>query len=54
MRESYERGLYDGEDYIYWQKVNALKEKLDLLNRVPESAIERAASTLLDLRQSCE
>ena len=35
-----------------WQKLNALKEKLDLLNRVPEPAIERAASTLLDLRQS--
>ena len=27
MRESYERGLYDGEEYIYWQKVNPLKEK---------------------------
>jgi site-specific DNA recombinase len=54
MRDNYERGLYEGEEYIYWQKVNALKEKLDLLNRVPESAIERAASTLLDLRQSWE
>jgi hypothetical protein len=54
MRENYERGLYEGEEYIYWQKVNALKEKLDLLNRIPESAIERAASTLLDLRQSWE
>ena len=54
MRESYERGLYDGEEYIYWQKVNPLKEKLDLLNRVPESAIERAARTLLDLRESWE
>ena len=54
MRENYERGLYEDEEYIYWQKVNAMKEKLDLLQRVPESAIERAASTLLDLRQSWE
>ena len=54
MRENYEHGLYEGEEYQYWQNNNALKEKLDLLNRVPEPAIERAASTLLDLRHSWE
>jgi len=43
MRENYERGLYEGEEYQYWQKVSGLKEKLDLLSRVPEPAIERAA-----------
>ena len=52
MRENYERGLYEGEEYQYWQKVSALKEKLDLLSRLPEPAIERAARTLLDLRES--
>jgi hypothetical protein len=46
MRENYERGLYEGEEYQYWQKVSALKEKLDLLSRLPEPAIERAASFL--------
>lgn len=54
MRENYERGLYEGEEYRYWQKVGALKEKLDLLSRLPEPAIERAASTLLNLRESWE
>jgi len=54
MRENYERGLYEGEEYQYWQKVSALKEKLDLLNRLPEPAIERVARTLLDLRESWE
>lgn len=34
--------------------VSALKEKLDLLSRLPEPAIERAARTLLDLRESWE
>jgi hypothetical protein len=29
-----------------------LKEKLELLNRIPEAAINRAAHTLLDLRKS--
>ena len=54
MRENYERGLYEGEEYQYWQKVSALKERLDLLSRLPEPAIERAARTLLDLRESWE
>jgi hypothetical protein len=54
MRENYERGLYEGEGYQYWQKVSALKEKLDLLSRLPEPAIERAARTLLDLHESWE
>jgi len=54
MRDNYERGLYEGEEYQYWQKVNGLKEKLDLLTRVPESAIERAALTLLNLHDSWE
>src|SRR3990172_7174721 len=54
MRENYERGLYEGEEYQYWQKVSALKEKLDMLHRLPEPAIERAARTLLDLRESWE
>ncbi|MEW6649646.1 MAG: hypothetical protein AB1453_05590 [Chloroflexota bacterium] len=54
MRENFERGLYEGEEYQYWQKVNALKEKLALLERVPEPAINRAAQTLLDLRETWE
>jgi hypothetical protein len=52
MRDNYERGLYEGEEYQYWQKVNTLKEKLELLNRIPEAAIDRAARTLLNLHDS--
>jgi hypothetical protein len=54
MRDNYERGMYEREEYQYWQKVNCLKEKLDLLTRIPESAIERAAITLLNLHDSWE
>ena len=54
MRENYEHGLYQGEEFQYWQKVNGLKEKLDLLSRVPETAIDKAARTLLNLRESWE
>ena len=54
MRDNYERGMYEGEEYQYWQKVNSLKEKLELLNRIPEVAIERAARTLLNLHDSWE
>jgi len=54
MRENFERGLYEGEEYQYWQKISALKEKLALLERIPEPAINRAAQTLLDLRTTWE
>lgn len=53
-RSRYERGLYEGEKYQYWQKINGLKEKLELLTRNSESAIERAALTLLNLHDSWE
>ncbi len=54
MRDNFERGLYEGEEYQYWQKVSGLKEKLALLERVPEPALNRAARTLLDLRETWE
>jgi site-specific DNA recombinase len=54
MRDNFERGLYEGEEYQYWQKVSGLKEKLALLERVPEPALNRAARTLLDLRKTWE
>jgi len=50
--ENFEHGLYQCEEYQYWQKVSALKEMLTLLERVPESVINRAARTLLDLRET--
>lgn len=43
MRENFERGLYEGEEYNFWQKVGVLKEKLTWLDRVPEPAIYREA-----------
>ena len=35
LRENYEHGLYEEEEYQYWQKVSTLKEKLALLERIP-------------------
>jgi hypothetical protein len=52
IRDNYERGMY--KEYVYWKKVNELKEKLGLLNRVPDKAIDHAARTLLDLHGSWE
>ncbi len=54
MRENFERGLYEEEEYQYWQKVSTLKERLALLERTPEPAINRAAKTLLDLSETWE
>lgn len=58
MREAARRGefkvLYVHKVGSHWQKVNALKEKLELLNRIPEAAIDRAARNLLNLHDSWE
>ena len=54
IRENFEPGLYECEEFRYWQKVSALKEKLSLLERVTDTAINRAACTLLDLRETWE
>jgi hypothetical protein len=54
MCENFEQRLYVEEGHQYWQKVSALKEKLALLERIPEAAINRAARTLLDLREIWE
>ena len=39
IRENFERGLYEEEEYQYWQKVSTLKEKLALSERTSEPAI---------------
>jgi hypothetical protein len=50
MRDNFERGLYEGEEYQYWQKVSGLKEKLALLERVPEPALNRLGESPTGLR----
>jgi hypothetical protein len=42
MHDNCECGLNEGKEYQYWQKVNALKEDLELFNRIPEAAIDWA------------
>lgn len=53
MRENYERGLYEGEEYIKTES-QCLEGKTGSTEPVPETAIERAARTLLNLRASWE
>ena len=52
MCENFKQRLYVEEGHQYWQKVSVLKEKLALLERVPEPALNRAARTLLNLRET--
>jgi hypothetical protein len=52
MRENFECGLDEGEEYEYWLKINTLKERLNLLEHIPESAVNRVARTLLDLLET--
>lgn len=54
MRGNYERGLYKGEEYQYWQRISTLKHKLAIWEHVPKPAINHAAQTLFALRETWE
>ena len=54
MRENFERNLYEGEEYIYWQKVELLQQELELLKRTSDNVMGQAADTLLNIGESWE
>jgi len=54
LRDTYELGQYAGEEFIYRQKVEALQQKLSLIQLTPTSAFNNAAQTLLGLSETWE
>ncbi|GEM_PF-793419 len=52
LRDNYEMGQYTGEEYVYRQKVNVLQQKLSLLQRVPDTSLNKAACALLSLNET--
>lgn len=46
--------MCEEDEYQYWQKISTLKEKMALLERTPEPTMNKAAKTLLDLRETWE
>jgi hypothetical protein len=54
MRTGYERGMYQDEENLYWRGVETLQEKLAKLAKPQVAAINLAAETLLNLRESWE
>jgi len=54
MREMKRRGMYDGEEHVFWRDVEALQEKLSRLKAIKKPVINRAAETLLDIQAAWE
>lgn len=54
MRTGYERGMYKGEEHIFWREVGSLQERLARLEQPSSDVIHHAATTLLNLRESWE
>jgi len=54
MRELKRRGMYDGEEHVFWRDVEALQEKLSRLKVIKKPVINRAAETLLDIQAAWE
>ena len=50
MREMKRRGMYEGENHVFWREVEALQEELSRLKAIKQPAIDRAAKTLLDIQ----
>jgi DNA invertase Pin-like site-specific DNA recombinase len=54
MRDSYNHGMYDGDEYLYWREVEQLKAKLIALTAAKRVVSEKAVNVLLNLQQSWE
>jgi hypothetical protein len=54
MRKNFDSGCYEGEEQVYWRKIISLKEQLVSIQYIPESAMIKAARTLLELQDSWE
>jgi site-specific DNA recombinase len=52
LRESYRRGLYEGEEYLFWREVEKLQEQIRVLENLPPTQVERAAAEMLTLQQA--
>jgi len=50
MREMKRRGLYDGEEHVFWRDVENLQEELSRLKAIKQPSINQAANTLLDIQ----
>ena len=54
LRESYRRGLYEGEEYLFWREVEKVQEQIDALgDRLPRQ-MEQMAEDLLTLQGAWE
>jgi hypothetical protein len=50
LRESYRRGLYEGEEYLFWREVEGIQERIEALENLPPTKVERAAQEILSLQ----
>jgi len=50
MREMKLRGLYDGDEHVFWRDIQAFQEQLDALQPVENETIANSAAMLLDIQ----
>ena len=44
------RGLYDGDEHVFWREVNSLQEDLDALQPEKNEVITNSGNSLLDIQ----
>ena len=52
MRTTYNHGMYKDDEYLFWSEIEALQDRLNRLELPQETMINRAAQTLLNLKES--
>jgi site-specific DNA recombinase len=52
MRESFKRGLYEGEEHVFWREIESLQARLAALEQVIPLDMSQAAARLVGLREA--
>ena len=54
LREGYRKGLYEGEEFLFWREAEGLQEQIAALESQPPSKVEQAARQILSLKNAWE
>lgn len=52
MREGYKRGLYEGEEFVFWREIENMQAKLKVLEQVKHTDIPQAADSLVEISKA--
>jgi hypothetical protein len=52
MRESYNRGLYEGDEHTFWREIESLQSQLTAIEELAPDEIRQAVNVIANLQQA--